>query len=103
MTGITSMAELLRKRGIAKDTVSRGTVPFDASASKASLRLARQRARRGHGVDWSPTELAILEREDLRPKDMQELLPGRTSQAIRTKRCRIGVATPYRRSNRGGY
>jgi hypothetical protein len=37
-----------------------------------------ERRARGHGIDWSPAEIAILRRQDLAPKAMAALLPGRT-------------------------
>ena len=87
MTGITSMAELRRKYGpggIPKESVSRETISLDAA-----------KRNRGHGVDWSPAEMEILRRADLRPSEMTAYLPGRTLRAILIKRHRIGASTKY--------
>jgi hypothetical protein len=84
---INSIAELRRKYGpgnIPKETVSRETVSLERRA-------------RGHGIDWTDAEIAILKRQDLAPKAMAALLPGRSGLAIRIKRHRLGVARPNQR------
>jgi hypothetical protein len=83
---IRSMAELRMKYGpgrAPKEIVSRETISLDA------------RRNRGHGVDWSPAELEILRRDDLRPSEMTTYLPGRTLRAILIKRHRIGASAKY--------
>jgi hypothetical protein len=50
---------------------------------------------RGMGDDWTPAELAILSRDDLKPKEMRLYLPNRTPRAIYLKRHRIGAARKY--------
>jgi len=88
--GIRSMAELRLKWGpgnIPKEIVSRETISLEPPQSS--------RRNRGHGVDWSEAELEVLRRDDLRPREMPALLPGRTLRAILVKRHRIGASAKY--------
>lgn len=58
---------------------------------------SKPKPRSGLGDDWSLAEIAILERSDLKPKEMALYLPNRSRRAIYLKRHRLGVATKYRR------
>lgn len=73
-------------------SVIRGSEPADVPRETISINRTR-----GTGLDWSPAEIAILSRGDLRPREMWLRLPHRTRRAIYIKRHRLGVAQRYRR------
>jgi hypothetical protein len=94
MGPVQSMAELRRKHapGVSRETLSQ------EQARAGQRRDGLQ--QRGRGVDWSPAEMAVLQRQDMRPCDMTVLLPDRTASAIYIKRHRLGIADRYRRPKR---
>lgn len=57
--------------------------------------ISPETIRRGFGDDWSDAEIAVLSRDDLKPKEMRLYLPNRSARAIYLKRHRIGVARKY--------
>jgi len=81
--------------GIGTTKTTRQPQSWDRSMDDVSRQTISPERTRGMGDDWTQAELAILSREDLRPKEMRLYLPHRTPRAIYLKRHRIGAARKY--------